>query len=242
MKDETFEIKSEEDREFLKQQIGARLGWEYPYSIETQIPGTVSVSDVQRIRGTKLSHTVKKPDFYIGEKGLSPTDIGTAVHKVFEHMDFRYEYDYDSIKALIESMVNDGILTSQEGAAVSIKRIEMFAKSELYNRILNSDEVYKEEAFTVSITPEEIYRNEKYQDIDEAVILHGRVDCYFVENGEIVLVDYKTDYYDEENEEQFQERYEIQMDLYTKALEKVTGLRVKECCIYSVSAGKTIKF
>ena len=242
MKDETFEIKSEEDREFLKQQIGARLGWEYPYSIETQIPGTVSVSDVKRIRGTKLSHTVKKPDFYIGEKGLSPADIGTAVHKVFEHMDFRYEYDYDSIKALIESMVNDGILTSQEGAAVSIKRIEMFAKSELYNRILNSDEVYKEEAFTVSITPEEIYRNEKYKDIDEAVILHGRVDCYFVENGEIVLVDYKTDYYDEENEEQFQERYEIQMELYTKALEKVTGLRVKACCIYSVSAGKTIKF
>ena len=240
--DETFEVKSEEDRAFLKQQIDARLGWEYPYSIETQIPGTVSVSDVKRMRGTKLSHTVKKPDFYIGEKGLSPTDIGTAVHKVFEHMDFRAEYDYDSIKALIESMVNDGILTAQEGAAVSIKRIEMFAKSELYNRILKSEEVYKEEAFTVSITPEEIYRNDKFLNIDEAVILHGRVDCYFVENDEIVLVDYKTDYYDEENEEKFRERYDIQMELYTNALERVTGLRVKECCIYSVSAGKTINF
>lgn len=240
--DETLEVKSEEDRAFLKQQIDARLGWEYPYSIETQIPGTVSVSDVKRMRGTKLSHTVKKPDFYIGEKGLSPTDIGTAVHKVFEHMDFRAEYDYDSIKALIESMVNDGILTAQEGAAVSIKRIEMFAKSELYNRILKSEEVYKEEAFTVSITPEEIYRNDKFLNIDEAVILHGRVDCYFVENDEIVLVDYKTDYYDEENEEKFRERYDIQMELYTNALERVTGLRVKECCIYSVSAGKTINF
>ena len=54
----------------MKAQIGARLGWEYPYKAETEIPGTVSVSDVKRIRGTTLSHTVKKPDFYTEEKGL----------------------------------------------------------------------------------------------------------------------------------------------------------------------------
>lgn len=235
------EPQTEEDRAFIKSQIEARLGWEYAYQTETEIPGTVSVSDVKRLRGTKLSHTVKKPDFYADEKGLSSTEIGTAVHKVLEHMDFTREYDYEEIKSLINDCVMSGILTEKEAAAVSVKKIEMFAKSELYRRILNAEAVYKEEAFTTAVTPAEIYKNEEYMDIEEDIILHGRIDCYFIENGSIVLVDYKTDRYDEESEESFSERYGIQMELYSKALEKVTGLKVKECLIYSISAGKTIK-
>ena len=31
------------------------------------------------------------------------------------------------------------------------------------------------------------------------------------------------------------------MELYTAALEKIMGMRVKECYIYSVASGKTIK-
>ena len=232
---------TEEDAAFLKAQIGARLGWEYPYKAETEIPGTVSVSDVKRIRGTTLSHTVKKPDFYTEEKGLSASEIGTAVHTVFEHMDFSKEYDYLKIKELIKECTEIGLLTEKEASSVSIKKIETFAKSQLYRRILNAEAVYKEEAFTAAVTPEQIYKRKEYADMDENIILHGRIDCYFIENGSIVIVDYKTDRYDEDSDESFRNRYGIQMELYSKALESVTGMKVKECLIYSVAAGKTIK-
>lgn len=232
---------TEEDAAFLKAQIGARLGWEYPYKAETEIPGTVSVSDVKRIRGTTLSHTVKKPDFYTEEKGLSASEIGTAVHTVLEHMDFSKEYDYLKIKELIKECKEIGLLTEKEASSVSIKKIETFAKSQLYRRILNAEAVYKEEAFTAAVTPEQIYKRKEYADMDENIILHGRIDCYFIENGSIVIVDYKTDRYDEDSDESFRNRYGIQMELYSKALESVTGMKVKECLIYSVAAGKTIK-
>lgn len=231
---------TDEDTAFLRAQIDARLSWEYPYSEETEIPGTVSVSDVKRIRGIKLSHTVKAPDFYAGEKGLSAAERGTAVHTVLEHMDFGKKYSYDDIKELIAGCLERGILTQAEADSVSVKKIQIFASSDLYKRILEADDVFKEEAFTVAVRPGEIYSQEKYKDIDGDIILHGRIDCYFIENGGIVLIDYKTDRYNEDSEEEFHERYDIQMELYSKALEKATGLKVKECYIYSVESGRAI--
>ncbi|MEA4971974.1 MAG: helicase-exonuclease AddAB subunit AddA [Candidatus Metalachnospira sp.] len=233
------QINSEEDAEFLREQINARLSWEYPYTKETEIPGSVTVSDIKKIRGEKYPYTVKTPKFYSDKKGLSAAEIGTAVHKVIEHMDFNRRYEYSDIEELIEKCADLGLLTEQEKKAVSIKKIELFAQSHLYKRIMSADAVYKEEAFTIAISPEDIYNLQEYGNIDESVILHGRIDCYFIENGEAVLLDYKTDYFDEE--EKLSEKYAVQMELYTKAVERVTGIRVKECYIYSISAGKTIR-
>ena len=236
---EDEKIETEEDLAFLKDQIGARLGWEYPYLDETDMPSTVSVSDVKRIRGIKLSHTVKTPDFYIDEKGLSAAERGTAVHTVLEHMDFRKKYEYDDIKELINECREKGILSEAEAETVSIKKIQMFVRSPLYKRILDAESIFKEEAFTVAVKPNEIYRGEK-NDSDGDIILHGRIDCFFIENGEIVIIDYKTDRYNEDSEEELHERYDIQMELYSKAVERATGIRVKECYIYSVESGKAI--
>ena len=122
-----------------------------------------------------MSHTVKKPDFYTEEKGLSASEIGTAVHTVLEHMDFSKEYDYLKIKELIKECKEIGLLTEKEASSVSIKKIETFAKSQLYRRILKAEAVYKEEAFTAAVTPEQIYKRKEYADMDENIILHGRI-------------------------------------------------------------------
>ncbi len=233
------QINSEEDEKFLKEQIDARLSWIYPFARETEIPGSVTVSDIKKIRGDKYPYTVKTPKFYVDKKGLSASEIGTAVHKVIEHMDFTKKYDYADIENLIERCAVLGILSEQEKKSISIKKIELFAKSDLYKRIMSAEAVYKEEAFTISISPEEIYNLKEYSGIDETVILHGRIDCYFIENKEAVILDYKTDYFGDVKE--LAEKYSVQMELYKKAVEKVTDIKVKECYIYSISAGKTIK-
>ena len=233
-------LNTEEDRAFLRAQIEARLNWQYPYEEETTIPGTVSVSDVKRMRGIRLTHTIRKPDFYSDTKGLSASERGTAFHRVLERMDFRREYSYPDVKALVDECRLAGILSEAEAEAISVKKIQMFTASPLYKRIMSSEQIFKEEAFTVAVKPLDIYGEEKYAGLDGDVILHGRADCYFVENGEVVLIDYKTDRYNEDSEEEFHERYDIQMELYSRALEKVTGMRVKECYIFSLESGKAI--
>ena len=62
------------------------------------------------------------------------------------------------------------------------------------------------------------------------MMVHGIIDCYFYENDEIVLIDYKSD---RASIDEIEKRYKIQLELYKLALERITGKKVKECIIYS---------
>ena len=63
-------------------------------------------------------------------------------------------------------------------------------------------------------------------------MLRGIIDAYFEENGEIVLIDYKTDFANEENKLDILNKYKKQLELYSEALTNITGKKVKEKCIY----------
>jgi ATP-dependent helicase/nuclease subunit A len=72
---------------------------------------------------------------------------------------------------------------------------------------------------------------------DASVILQGVVDCWFEENGEIVVVDYKTG----ENKQRIEE-YRQQLGWYSKALQKLTGLPVKERIIWYLNSATSFVF
>ena len=55
-----------------------------------------------------------------------------------------------------------------------------------------------------------------------------------------MLIDYKTDYILQGQEEILIKRYGKQMDYYQKALEQIAGKRVKERIIYSFSLNKEV--
>ena len=74
---------------------------------------------------------------------------------------------------------------------------------------------------------------------DELILLQGIIDLFFEEDGEIVLLDYKSDYLEEA--EMFINRYESQLSYYRKALEQITGKKVKEAIIYSLHLGEEIR-
>ena len=59
----------------------------------------------------------------------------------------------------------------------------------------------------------------------------GVIDVFFYEKDEIVLADYKTDKVS--CKEELIQRYESQLDYYQKALEQITGRKVKERYLYS---------
>ena len=74
---------------------------------------------------------------------------------------------------------------------------------------------------------------------DEWTLVQGIIDAFFYEDGEIVLMDYKTDRL--YREEDFRERYGIQLEYYRRALEQITGKQVKETWIYSFTLGRAIR-
>ena len=76
------------------------------------------------------------------------------------------------------------------------------------------------------------------QSSDELQILQGIIDAYFEEDGDIILVDYKTDRLREESG--FRERYAMQLKLYARALNQLTKKTVRQSIIYSTFLKKEI--
>ena len=76
---------------------------------------------------------------------------------------------------------------------------------------------------------------------EEPVLVQGIIDAYFLEEEEIVLVDYKTDKVRPGEEKRLIELYHIQLEDYARALERLLNKKVKETYIYSFTLGKAIE-
>ena len=88
-----------------------------------------------------------------------------------------------------------------------------------------------------------IHADEYAEDIDEEfadteITIQGIADCIFEEDGELILLDYKTDYV--KTEAELVKKYGKQLELYSKAIGGILEMNVKESIIYSFSLGKEI--
>jgi ATP-dependent helicase/nuclease subunit A len=87
----------------------------------------------------------------------------------------------------------------------------------------------------MSVNAKEV--NEEFPDT-EKVLVQGVIDVYFEEDGKLILMDYKTDRV--ESEEELVTRYKTQLDYYAEALSRLEKKPVAEIMIYSFSLGKVI--
>ena len=72
-------------------------------------------------------------------------------------------------------------------------------------------------------------------------MVQGIIDLYYIDkNDKLILLDYKTDYVEEGNEDEIIERYRSQLKYYKDALEKITGKRVKESYLYLFGIDKGV--
>jgi ATP-dependent helicase/nuclease subunit A len=96
--------------------------------------------------------------------------------------------------------------------------------------------LHKEQSFFLGVSANMV--KEEFPE-EETMLVQGIIDAYFEEDGELVLVDYKTDRVEQGQE--LIERYHVQMEYYTKALEQALGKKVKEVVLYSLSLGQEVK-
>jgi ATP-dependent helicase/nuclease subunit A len=239
------------------EEINRRLSWKYDFMESSKIPAKLSVTELKRL-GNELfsdSYTTnmftpklfKKPQFLEEAKGLSAAERGTVVHFVMQHLDLRMSMDYNSISDQIRRMTAKELLTEEQAMSVNIKSIVRFFNSSLGSRMLRvkdfDRDLRREVSFYMKLRSTEVNKDlpkEKYE--EEITLLQGVIDCYFREKDGLVLLDYKTDYANEENMLEIKERYEKQIYYYTEALARITGETVKEKYIYLFSNGEIISY
>ncbi len=222
------------------------LNWKYPYDNVKEIPPKVSVTELNKLRRKKYENnrynipTISEiPTFKDEKVKFSGQEIGTITHFVMQMLRLKKEIDEKYIKEEVNRMIINKQLTEEEGKAVDYKKINRFYNSDIGKRLLSSNEVYREEPFIVKKKPFEI--SSDFLENEESILVQGIIDCYFKEETEIVLIDYKTDSLYNKTSKDILDNYKEQIIEYRLALETLTEKKVKESYIYLLSADKFIK-
>lgn len=221
-------------------ELKAHLEFSYPYQEALFLKSKFSVSELNQGRkNTSGPVTLAVPAFYEEKGGFTGSEKGTIFHKVMEHIDFSQmaslEYRNENfIRLFMDKLVEQEVLTQKEREAVSENKILAFFESKIGRRASKGKNLRKESAFNIA---REMY--------GEQIIIQGAIDCYFEEEGELVLVDYKSNYlkgeYDEEAIGKLVEGYRGQLALYKEALEKIKGQKVREVYLYLFSIDREVK-
>ena len=195
------------------------------------------------------------PGFRREQEKVSGAVRGNAFHRTMELLDFTYlftesglftgcpnnyeEYRRGLDKNRLQNRLEEFLqretislrLTEEYAKAVSLPKILNFLEQELAYRMWRAQEqglLYREQPFVLGI-------DAKRLDPDlpegEKVLIQGIIDVFFIEDGEIVLLDYKTDVID--SLEALWNRYNVQIQYYEEALTKLMQMRVKERILYS---------
>ena len=226
-----------EPDELILSDLRRHTDYIYPYEGLRGLPAKVAASALAHKQSARAGERyLARPAFLSSEK-LNAAEKGTALHAFMQFADFAAARQ--DIRAELDRLTREGFLTAVQAESIDLDRAGCFLNSEVVERCLNAEQVYKEYRFSVRIPAAMVSDKEDDCVRGETVILQGAVDLAFVEDGALVIVDYKTDRV--KRPEQLRDLYAAQLMLYKEALTQCLRLPVKECSIYSVRHGAEVK-
>lgn len=174
------------------------------------------------------------------KKRASASDIGIAYHRIMEFLDFRKAADEDSgeyIAERAEFLHQQNAIDDDVYRSLDLSKIEAFFRSPLGRRAAEADargSLMKEKPFTLKTG-----RGER------EMLVQGVIDCCFEEDGKMILIDYKSSFirpgrqHDAEIS-RIKKEYRVQIELYSEAVLKGTGMEVSEAYLYLFMTGDAV--
>ena len=237
----------------IREEIRRRFSFVYPYQYLEDLPVKVSVSELKKRSYHSEQDLEETVDYeteeeiqplvprFIEEKkeeGYTGALRGTAYHRVMECLDYQKTANRDEIRRQLREWVDARKMERKEAESVRVKDIWNFVETPLGQRMKAASEkrlLFREQPFVIARKASEL--DPQWQ-CEENVLVQGIIDAYFIEDEEIVLVDYKTDFVRRGEEQKLIDRYHVQLEDYAQALERMTGRKVKERYIYSFTLGE----
>lgn len=220
-----------------KEQLAKQFTFEYGYKSASEIKPKVSVSELKKKVYLEEEEIEEEeiypllPKFMQEKTGFDGAARGTAYHRVMELLDFSKDYDMDRLKKEMQEMTEGKLISDEEVSVVNREDILQFLESSVGKRMKAASRAGGFHAEQPFVLGEQIQ--------EEMTLVQGIIDVYFEENGELVVLDYKTDKV--RTAQELVDRYKVQLDYYAKALERVTGKTVKEKIIYSFTLKEEIE-
>lgn len=241
--DKNAESTAESEVIINEETLKAKLSNKYSYALAKDLPVKMSVSEAKRRQSEEdfySPHIFTVPTISAKDMDMiSATDRGTITHFVLQHMDMEKTASPEEIQTEIQRMTEQNIISSVQAETVDALSLYNFFKSPVGQRLKAADEVWKEFSFYTEADAAEFYPDLK--EGKEKILLQGTIDCFFREkDGNIVLLDYKTDRISESDIINRAQKYAVQLKYYKKGLESITGKKIKEAYICFLHADKAV--
>ncbi len=221
------------------------LDFTYPYNALCRIPAKLSVSELKRRYTSEAteegwvyypkeiaeSPLPKRPAF-MREERLTATERGTVYHLALQYLDLKSLNDKEKMTEQLDSFVVSGKMTQEDRNIIDVSLLMKFSQTPLYDLICKADRIEREKRFLFPFPAKELFSEAG----EETLLIQGMIDCLVEKDGEFYLLDYKTD--SDTDFERAKKRYEMQLYLYSLAVEQIYGKKPIKTILYFIKTGE----
>lgn len=168
----------------------------------------LKTANISRYRRETPSAEKDQPEEAAGSFMGPSLKLGSALHALMEQVDFA---DTAGVEALASELALASGISEQSPRLAELGRNCL--RSDILKRASQAPRRLREVPFTL---------------LDQGRLVEGRIDLLFEEDGELVLVDYKTDAVAEKDLPDCTEHYRRQGEFYAEAAAAICGKPVKE--------------
>lgn len=225
--------------------LDERLLWQYPNRSAVNLPAKLSVTEIKRrfaereeratVPFVKPSDTYEKPRFLQTKKRLGAAEYGTMMHTVMQMIDLGGDLTAGGIKAQVDALAKRELIPADLAEEVDCEAVATFFDLPLGKRMRGSKDIRRELPFGILIPAKEYYPEAEGE---ETIFVQGVADVLFMTETGWTLIDYKTDR--GADAETLKHRYRIQIDLYRRAIEQLTGVPVTNSYLYALATKRVV--
>lgn len=217
----------------LYNEIKHKAEYIYPYVYPEKARPKAKASEFENEKFTDAYFAASKPGF-MAPGGISASEAGTANHIFLEKCDL---FAPDAAKER-DRLLAKGEISERQARALRLNELNGFLNSDTAGRIRRSGRIIREKEFRAQLPLGMFFRDAEDNVKEETILIIGKADLVFIENGKAVIVDYKTDRH--KTDDEFREAYSGQLRAYAAAMEQALGIPVSQTMIFALDGAREI--
>ena len=229
----------------LVERLRRSLAFSYPHEAAAHLPSKVTATELKHLElgdGEAASIAPKSQSRFrtprLGDdRPLTPTQRGSAAHTLLQHIDYAKTGSETALREELSRLTEQKFLTPRQAESVDLGCILRLFASPIGRRIMNANRLWREFKFSLLCPAEKLFPGGE----GESVLLQGVIDCMIEENGEITIIDYKTDRVRGDETLERARSYAKQLEAYAYAAQRMTGRPVRECVLYFLYSGEIVR-
>ena len=233
---------------FAQPELERAMAWRYPDELAARRPLKLTASGlIRELEGPEQLPTLTERPAFLSEdaRRMTATERGTAYHRAMQLLDFAPLAGLSgpemrgAVARQLDGFANRRLMTDAQREVVAPEKLAAFLESPMGLRLRRAQIVRREWPFNAMLRAEEALTvQEAGRFAQEELLVQGTIDCCFIEDGAWILLDYKTDRADDPDA--LRDHYRAQLHVYALALERITGLPVRERALCLISINSTL--